>query len=236
MPITVGGLMPHRVEITVFDDDKDAEAIRRRGQITAYLSYLVPLWARDAAVAHLTRSLHAVDGELATVHLDRGQAILVALDSARPRPRARPRIRIDRVPVAATLMVLPLTLGLLAVNQAWIPRYSIETPRTTAVPDPLICPPAQPDGPPAPQRGTFEPRVRPPADNDHRTRDRPIPHGVMPALPGLPSPAPPPTITRQPPRYLPDGMPDGGSTDPYQRWHPSKRREQQPSWPAPHFP
>lgn len=45
---------------------------RARGEITAYLSYETPVWARVAAVAHLIRAVQAADGHNASVRLDRG--------------------------------------------------------------------------------------------------------------------------------------------------------------------
>jgi hypothetical protein len=196
------------VKIMELREDLDAQAVRCGDAISASLSDTVPLWARDATVAHLARSLRAVEGHLATVHLERGQAALVALAYARPAPRARPRIRINPLRAAVTALAVPFVAALFAVNPPWVLTSTVEPP----APDPLIAPPAEsrvvPTVPPPHASPGREPT--PPS----RTRDRPrdpltdlVPRVSMPRivrqvparLPDMPAAAEMPSMPPSPP-------------------------------------
>lgn len=185
------------VKIVVLRDGLDARAVRWGDDITTYVSYLVPVWARPAAVEHLARSLRAVEGDVATVYLECGQAVLVALHCARRVPRARPRVRVDPVRVAVTLVVLPVVASLLAVQQPWAPtRTSVAPPAAPVV----IGPTADVgDAPvPAPPPGRPIRDVRPPVTGD------PSPGHGTDLLPGVPMPwRPPSTVVRHAPTEVP---------------------------------
>lgn len=193
-----------RVHIAVLDEDLDARAVRHGGQITAYLSYHTPVWAREAAVAHLTRAVQAAEGHTATVHLDKGESVLVALDSVRPQRRARPRLPVSPLDTALALIALPFVGALFVFNQPWVAVASIEP--TLAMSDHLnapvqLCmapaappPQARPAPVTAPQPVTSE---HPPPSEGELARD------ITPTLPLPTHRYPGSTVPGHPPAELP---------------------------------
>lgn len=134
-----------KVQITVLRDDLDARAVRWGEDITVYMSYLVPLGARDAAVSHLVRSLRAAVGPMASVHLERGQAIDVLLDSARELVRARPLLRSTAlIRTAVWLTVTPFAASLLASSHYTWPLRGAADHETQDPPAAVLAPPTPP--------------------------------------------------------------------------------------------
>ncbi|MGH3796004.1 MAG: hypothetical protein ACRDSP_14065 [Pseudonocardiaceae bacterium] len=194
--------MPHTRKIVVLDEDLDARAERRGEDIVTYLSYDTPVSARDAVDAHLIRALNAAEGDHATVALERGDAILVALNSARRRIRARSRLPINPISAICALIGVSFAGGMLLIGP---PTSSIQTPNLTVGSDPLLrppqsCPtPSSPPASPTPRRVTA-----PPVTSDrHAPSVIDVPREVMPKLPRFPTAGDPGIDPTRVPDYWP---------------------------------